>query len=71
MSLALAVLSIEDEPVFGVRAAIDALGPDDCRWPLGEVRAPDFHFCCSPRELGSAYCSTHRRLNKRPVFTAE
>jgi len=71
MSLAFAVLSIEDEPVYGVRAAVDALRPDDCRWPIGNVRGPDFHFCCSVREAGSAYCTAHRRISKRLAFKAE
>lgn len=70
MSLAY-VLSIEDEPVYGVRAAVDALRPDQCRCPIGDVKSPTFFFCTNDKEPGSSYCSAHRRLNRRERFTAE
>jgi hypothetical protein len=31
-----------------------------CRWPIGEVGAPDFHFCNAKRRKGS-YCAEHAK----------
>jgi hypothetical protein len=31
-----------------------------CRWPIGEVGEPDFHFCNFPRSRGS-YCAEHAK----------
>lgn len=72
MSLAFAILSIEeDPPVYGVRAAVDALRYSQCKWPINEVRAPDFHFCTSDRLDGKPYCALHAALSKRLAFKAE
>ena len=38
-----------------------------CRYPLGEPRSPDFHFCNKKRTPGSAYCSEHAELCERRV----
>lgn len=52
----------------GARGAFDAVvalrgnaGDDgsDCRYPIGEPRAPDFRFCCKRSMTGSVYCSSH------------
>lgn len=40
-------------------AAILALGPRSCRWPIGDPRVPGFRFCCAPRLVGSPYCAVH------------
>ena len=32
---------------------------DKCRWPIGDPRAHDFHFCGDPIEPGRPYCSAH------------
>lgn len=39
-----------------------------CRWPIGEVGQPDFHFCGGPAELdaGRPYCDAHSALAYRP-----
>jgi hypothetical protein len=31
----------------------------DCRWPIGEPRQPDFHFCGAPQVAGRPYCDLH------------
>ena len=31
----------------------------DCRWPIGEPRQPDFHFCAEPQAPGRPYCARH------------
>jgi len=44
------------------RDAVDGLRRGDCRFPIGVVGAPDFHFCCEPQDEGSSYCKTHRAI---------
>src|SRR5262245_7629984 len=38
-----------------------ALGLGSCRWPYGDPRHPDFHFCGSPVARKS-YCEQHHAL---------
>jgi GcrA cell cycle regulator len=40
-------------------AAIMALGPCSCRWPIGDPKAPGFRFCYARRSGGSPYCDAH------------
>lgn len=35
---------------------------DECRWPIGDVGAPGFHFCCGPAMKGGSYCAEHHRI---------
>ena len=44
------------------RDAVAGLKRGDCRFPVGVVGAPDFHFCCEPQDEGSSYCKTHRAI---------
>jgi GcrA cell cycle regulator len=39
----------------------------DCRWPVGEPRHPDFHFCGAPQLPGHPYCERHRRIALQPA----
>jgi GcrA cell cycle regulator len=32
---------------------------NDCRWPFGDPRAADFHFCGAPQKPGRPYCIAH------------
>lgn len=44
------------------------LGLNDCRFPLGDPRSPDFGFCGAPKWEGSrSYCEFHHRLCYRPA----
>ena len=38
-----------------------ALAPTACRWPYGDPRHPDFHFCGSP-VARKPYCEQHHAL---------
>ena len=49
------------DPGPGLVADLLDLRPGDCRWPLGDPRAPNFAFCGRPAE-GGPYCGGHRRL---------
>ena len=40
---------------------IIALAPEACRWPCGDPRRPDFHFCSDPVAEGP-YCEHHRTM---------
>jgi len=31
----------------------------DCRWPIGDPRAPEFGFCGDPAKPGKPYCPAH------------
>lgn len=45
-------------PTPAFRATRVANGPA-CRWPLGDPKSPDFHFCGSPSIEGKPYCEKH------------
>ena len=32
---------------------------NDCRWPFGDPRNADFHFCGEPQNPGRPYCLAH------------
>ena len=50
---------------LGVGDAHAALRARDCRWPIGEVDADDFHFCSRLARLGLPYCDDHTAKAKR------
>ena len=33
-----------------------------CKWPFGDPKNPDFHFCGRPVEVAITYCPEHRSL---------
>ncbi len=33
-----------------------------CRWPVGDPKDDDFHFCGKPGEPGISYCQNHTEL---------
>ena len=43
------------------RKTLQQLDEHHCRWPVGDPRQPDFHFCGAEREPGVAYCQMHQR----------
>jgi GcrA cell cycle regulator len=43
------------------------LDRNDCRWPIGEPRHPDFHFCGAPQMAGRPYCESHWRMAFQPA----
>jgi hypothetical protein len=48
------------DPGLTTTRKVLALEPATCRWPDGDPRHPDFHFCGRPAAKG-AYCEIHRR----------
>jgi hypothetical protein len=50
-------------PNAAVALAVLRLGPENCRFLLGDPRGnADFGFCCEPAEKGLAYCGRHRAV---------
>lgn len=39
-------------------APVIANGPP-CKWPIGDPRQTNFHFCCEPSIQGRPYCPDH------------
>jgi GcrA cell cycle regulator len=48
------------------RKTLINLGKNDCRWPIGEPRHPDFHFCGAPQLPGRPYCELHWHMAFQP-----
>jgi GcrA cell cycle regulator len=48
------------------RKTVTTLEARDCRWPIGDPRQEDFHFCGEPQVPGQSYCSHHLRLAFQP-----
>ena len=47
----------------GAAAAIMALRPDSCRWPISDPLRDDFHFCGCKAAIGKSYCLEHYRAS--------
>jgi GcrA cell cycle regulator len=43
-------------------AAVLALQPWACKWPIGDPHRPGFTFCGRPALEGEVYCDQHCRL---------
>jgi hypothetical protein len=35
----------------------------ECRWPFGDPRHDDFHFCAAAQVPGRPYCAAHAALS--------
>jgi GcrA cell cycle regulator len=44
---------------------------DDCRWPIGDPREADFHFCGAKKLDGRPYCELHWRQSFQPPRSRE
>lgn len=45
------------------RVTLLDLTPRSCRWPLGDPRDEDFHFCGEQAPIGGVYCDFHKALS--------
>ena len=56
-------LPVEDNIVIppAERKSLLELDPNDCRWPFGDPRDREFHFCGRPKVPSMAYCIDHAR----------
>jgi GcrA cell cycle regulator len=45
---------------------VATLEKSDCRWPIGDPREADFHFCGAHQAPGRPYCELHWRMAFQP-----
>lgn len=57
---------VVDDVLVAERKTLVALGDTDCRWPIGDPRESDFHFCGRPKVQGLPYCEPHVRRAHQP-----
>lgn len=43
----------------------------DCRWPIGDPKNADFHFCGERSLAGRPYCEPHWRMAFQPPKSRE
>lgn len=56
--------TFDPDQLTGCARAVRDIRFGECRWPLGEVGADDFRFCCEAVREGSPYCSAHASTAK-------
>ena len=39
---------------------------NECRWPIGDPRDADFHFCGAQQHAGHPYCELHWKMSFVP-----
>ena len=59
---ALPPLELEDMPGATILTLTDRI----CKWPIGDPRDPDFHFCGRVSAEGLPYCTDHARRAYQP-----
>lgn len=59
-------MSMVKPRLIGRKTLID-LQQDDCRWPIGNPRDPDFFFCGKHVVEGLPYCAYHCHVAFQPV----
>lgn len=51
---------IRPTPVYDPRyVRLPDLGRNMCKWPIGDPRHDDFHFCGGDTQTGASYCDHH------------
>ena len=48
------------------KKTVASLDARDCRWPIGDPRDEDFHFCGATQLAGRPYCEHHWRMAFQP-----
>jgi len=56
---------IKKKPTKG--ATILSLTERMCKWPVGDPKSPDFHFCGKPSVHGLPYCAEHAAIAYQPA----
>lgn len=56
--------TFDPDQLTGCARAVRDIRIGQCRWPIGEVGADDFHFCCEAVREGSPYCGAHAATAK-------
>jgi GcrA cell cycle regulator len=55
-----------DIPLAERKSLVD-LEANDCRWPIGDPKHKDFHFCGRSKVAGLPYCEHHARRAYQPA----
>jgi GcrA cell cycle regulator len=55
-------IELEDMPGATILTLTDRI----CKWPIGDPRHPDFHFCGRASAEGVPYCADHARRAYQP-----
>ena len=55
--------SVSKLPKIKTMANIEA---NECRWPIGDPRDENFHFCGAQQSAGRAYCIAHWEMSFVP-----
>lgn len=56
-----------DGSIADFECGLADLKPHQCKWPIGDPRAPDFIFCGAPRKPGKgSYCAHHHKIAYTP-----
>jgi GcrA cell cycle regulator len=50
----------------GSFATVISVNDRMCRWPIGDPKAADFHFCGHAPKAGFCYCETHTQRAHQP-----
>jgi GcrA cell cycle regulator len=53
------------------RKTLRTLKGNECRWPYGDPRQKDFHFCGKRKAAGKPYCEFHVRRAFQPARPRE
>lgn len=67
--IALLVPVVEPDPFTfedGTFATVVTVSDRMCRWPIGDPKAGDFHFCGQAPMSGSCYCEAHTLRAHQP-----
>jgi len=51
----------------GTFATVVSINDRMCRWPIGDPKAGDFHFCGHSPKAGSRYCEAHTQRAHQPA----
>jgi GcrA cell cycle regulator len=48
------------------RPTVSSISGQQCKWPIGDPTAEDFHFCGQSTSTGKPYCAYHSQLAFQP-----
>ncbi|WOI53573.1 GcrA family cell cycle regulator [Parvularcula sp. LCG005] len=58
--------SLESLSLGDDRPTVSSIGANQCKWPIGDPAAEDFHFCGQSTSSAKPYCAYHSQLAFQP-----
>lgn len=52
------------------KPTVSSIGGSQCKWPIGDPAAEDFHFCGQPTSQQKPYCAYHSQVAFQPNSTS-